>query len=386
MKTIIKLFTTSLLLALSMGFSSCGSDELEAVQPEIMFSDGDSFSTYGLNLRDYECYGSFHLGNENYFSGLKNNCLWISSYDRTTKEKLLEWTDSKTFDRKRTVHIGYGEYKDIEISSITTYGVCVKNNMFVASISYNGESYYEDNILFKTAAGTLKEIKNDYRAYITDWYKESIIVGNCCYNDMGDTLYVSTYPNGTIGGVPISYEEAIGVSINYSYKPQYILASRNNYKSGQTVWNTEYKLPFEVLTDTQKEYTLLDSSTNIWKYNLHLLYYSGEQKDYTFYLNIDNGVISENPNASPLIGKWLYTTEAGNKEIITFNGDNTGNWESVDIYDNTSNTDAFAYSVNGNEVIIDFGDDSLETYHYEIVDNEMKLTYEDGHTEVYTKQ
>lgn len=69
---------------------------------------------------------------------------------------------------------------------------------------------------------------------------------------MGDTLYVSTYPNGTIGGVPISYEEAIGVSINYSYKPQYILASRNNYKSGQTVWNTEYKLPFEVLTDTQK--------------------------------------------------------------------------------------------------------------------------------------
>lgn len=60
MKTIIKLFTTSLLLALSMGFSSCGSDELEAVQPEIMFTDGDSFSTYGLNLRDYECYGSFH--------------------------------------------------------------------------------------------------------------------------------------------------------------------------------------------------------------------------------------------------------------------------------------------------------------------------------------
>ena len=106
MKT-IRLLVTSLLVALCAGFSSCGDDELEAVQPEIMFTDGDSFSTYGLNLRDYECYGSFHWGNENYFSGLKNNCLWISTYDRTTKEKLWEWTDSKTFDRKRTVHIGY---------------------------------------------------------------------------------------------------------------------------------------------------------------------------------------------------------------------------------------------------------------------------------------
>lgn len=42
MKT-IRLLVTSLLVALCAGFSSCGDDELEAVQPEIMFSDGDSF-------------------------------------------------------------------------------------------------------------------------------------------------------------------------------------------------------------------------------------------------------------------------------------------------------------------------------------------------------
>ena len=380
-----RLLATSLLVALSMGVSSCGDDELEVIQMEI-YPNGDSFSSYGLNVEDYECRGSYYLGNINHFSGLKNNHLWISSYDRTTKERLLEWTDSRTFNRKRTVHLGYGEYKDIEISSITTYGACAKNNIFVASVCFSGESYSEYNILFQTATGNLKEMKDTKASYIVDWYKESVFVGNCCYNDMGDTIYVSPSPNGTIGGVPISYEEAISVSINYGYKPQYILASRNNYKSGQTVWNTEYKLPFEVLNDTQKEYTLLDSSTNIWKYNLHLLYYSGEQKDYTFYLNIDNGTISESPDASPLLGKWLYTTEAGNKEIITFNGDNTGSWESVDIYDNSSSTDTFSYTVNGNEVIIDFGDGSPEIYRYEITDNKMKLTYEDGHTEVYTKQ
>ena len=380
-----RLLTTSLLVAVCVGFGSC-EEELEEVPVEELYSNGDSFSTYGLNIKDYECRGSYYWGNINHFSGLKNNHLWISSYDRTTKEKLWEWIDSRTFDRKRTVHVGYGEYKDIEISSITTYGACAKNNIFVASVSYSGESYSECNILFQTATGNLKEMKDTKQSYVVDWYKESVFVGNCCYNDMGDTIYVSPFPNGTIGGVPISYEEAISVSINYGYKPQYILASRDNCKSGQTVWNTEYELPFEVLSDTQKEYTLLDSSTNIWKYNLHLLYYSGKQRDYTFYLNIDNGTISESPNASPLIGKWLYTTEAGNKEIITFNSNNTGSWESIDIYDNSSSTDTFSYTVNGNEFIIDFGEGSLETYRYEIVDNEMKLTYEDGHTEVYTKQ
>ena len=383
MKT-FKLLTASLLIAVCAGFSSCGDDELEELQMEEMYTDGDSFSTYGLNIKDYECRGSYHWGNINHFSGLKNNHLWISSYDRTTKEKLWEWTDSRTFDRKRTVHVGYGEYKDIEISSITTYGACAKNNIFVASVGYSGESYGEYNILFKTVTGNLKEIRNKYPAYITDWYKESVFVGNCCYNDMGDTLYVSQVDNGAVRGIPISYEETIMVT---DYQQQ-LTASRINYKTYKSVWDTKHKLPFEVLSDTKKEYTLLDNSTNMWKYKLDLLYYDGTKRDYTFYLNIENGTISETQNASPLVGSWIYITDGGNKEIITFYSDNTGSWESVDIHDNTSNTDPFIYTMDDKEdkFVIDFGDNSPETYYYNISDNKMKLMYEDGHVELYTKQ
>ena len=39
-----------------------------------------------------------------------------------------------------------------------------------------------------------------------------------------------------------------------------------------------------------------------------------------------------------------------------------------------------------NKFIIDFGDNSPETYYYNISDNKMKLMYEDGHVELYTKQ
>ena len=383
MKT-LRLLTTSLLIAVCAGFSSCGDEELEEFQLDEMYSTGDSFSTYGLNIKDYECRGSFYFGNINHFSGLKNNHLWISSYDRTTKEKLWEWTDNRTFDKKRTVHVGYGEYKDIEISSITTYGACAKNNIFVASVGYGGESYGEYNILFKTATGNLKEIRNEYPAYITDWYKESVFVGNCCYNDLGDTIYVSQVNNGAVSGTPISYEETIIVS---DYQQQ-LTASRINYKTYKSVWNTEYRLPFEIFPDTKKEYVLLDNSTNIWKYKLDLLYYDGTKKDYTFYLNIENGTISETQNVSPIVGSWVYITDEGYKEIITFYSDSTGRWESVNIHDNTSNSDPFTYTMDDKEdkFIIDFGDNSPETYYYNISDNKMKLMYEDGHVELYTKQ
>ena len=106
---------------------------------------------------------------------------------------------------------------------------------------------------------------------------------------MGDTLYVSKVDNGAVRGTPVSYEETIMVG---DYQQQ-LTASRINYKTYKSVWNTEHKLPFEILSDTKKEYTLLDNSTNIWKYKLDLLYYDGTKKDYTFYLNIENGEISD---------------------------------------------------------------------------------------------
>ena len=161
-----------------------------------------------------------------------------------------------------------------------------------------------------------------------------------------------------------------------------------NYKTYKSVWNTEYRLPFEIFPDTKKEYVLLDNSTNIWKYKLDLLYYDGTKKDYTFYLNIENGTISETQNVSPIVGSWVYITDEGYKEIITFYSDNTGRWESVNIHDNTFNLDPFTYTMDDKEdkFIIDFGDNSPETYYYNISDNKMKLMYEDGHVELYTKQ
>ena len=49
MKT-FRLLTASLLIAVCAGLGSCGDDKLDDFQLEVMFPNGDSFSTYGLNL------------------------------------------------------------------------------------------------------------------------------------------------------------------------------------------------------------------------------------------------------------------------------------------------------------------------------------------------
>ena len=61
MKT-LRLLTASLLIAVCAGFSSCGDEELEEFQLDEMYSTGDSFSTYGLNIKTMNAEGLFILG------------------------------------------------------------------------------------------------------------------------------------------------------------------------------------------------------------------------------------------------------------------------------------------------------------------------------------
>lgn len=358
----IRLLVTLLLVTLCTGFYSCDK-ELDRQPLEELSLYGDSFSSYGLNFMDYECNGTYYNGNINHFSGLKNNHLWISSYDRTTKEKLFEWTDTRTFDRNRRVHVGYGEYKDVTLLSITTYGTCYKNNSLVATLSFSfGEGYSEHLILFKSPS-SVREVPSKYqRRSIIDWYKESVVVENCCYNNLGDTLFV--VPRG-IRGMPVSYEE--GIALNYSLdNSQSLNIGRWNFKLDETVWNTEVKLPFTVTSDAKTSCNLIEKSTNIWKYRFDIIYYDGAKKDYTFDINIETGALigDEQPiTLASLKGTWDMTkcygweyNDKGVKEDWTedvkgeyiFFEDEDGNGG----YNDGFKTYYFASSINGNKLVL----------------------------------
>ena len=52
------------------------------------------------------------------FWGLKNNHLWLSEYDSTTKNIKFEWTDTEETDTILHIYKGYGEYKTEELNKI----------------------------------------------------------------------------------------------------------------------------------------------------------------------------------------------------------------------------------------------------------------------------
>lgn len=390
----IRLLATSLLVALSMGLVSCGDDELEVTSPLnnveqmcLEYGITDYTNIELLSLYEHSDATIVNLGQAN-FTGLRNGRLWLASFNAKDKSPLVNWTAESPFDRNRRIYKGYGEYEDVTIQQILMIQAIPFNQDFVVSLSYafSGDNHYYA-LLFKNGMYT-KEV-NVKSPGISTWYENSITNNDCCYSLAGDTLYIAkdrfSYQNiGTLYTSDlISYEDAIFTckDTNGFY------VGKRNFKSGQDLWKVQIMELSEEPDDAKIEVSVEDKSNQVWKYNVYVTYYDGTTKSASFEVNIESGAINgQDNNASPLIGKWLYTTEAGNKEIITFNSDNTGSWESVDIYDNSSSTDTFSYTVKGNEFIIDFGDGSPETYRYEIADNEMKLTYEDGHTEVYTKQ
>lgn len=369
MKSLFKHLVIILLIALCAGFYSCDDGTLDVAEQEFAFMDGDSFQDYGISTKGIECRDSKRdpIG-RNHFSGLKDNHLWISTYDRTTKEKLFEWTDTRTFNRTRNVHVGYGEYKDVTASRITTYGTCEKENGFVVAyaISFGGE-YTETNILFKHPLG-IKEIKPTNIALsnlgVHDWYKESVIIDNCCYNCLGDTLFTTSKSMRiTSAIIPISYEEGI-----YSYYDnQSFNINKGNFKEEKAIWNIKVTLPFEIPSNAKTTYSISDKSTKVWKYILNVVYYDGTKKDFTFSINIETGTIigEELPiSYANLKGTWDMTKCYG----WEYNGDGVKeDWEE-DVtgeyiffesthgnggYFDGSKTNYFASSLQGNKLILE---------------------------------
>ena len=222
----IRLLAASLLVALCAGFSSCGDDELEVTPPEYNVDEPliDKCLKYGItDYKNIELLSLFEHGNNTIinlgqvnFSGLKDDKLWLASFNVEDKSPIINWTDELPFNRNRRIYKGYGEYEDVTIQQITLLQAMPFNQDFVASLSYSfGKDYSYHTLLFKQNSQTKEVQIKDGGFGIGAWYKNSIINNRCCYSLSGDTIYVVEksfgYQNtGTVYTSDlISYQEAI---------------------------------------------------------------------------------------------------------------------------------------------------------------------------------
>lgn len=180
------------------------------------------------------------------FTGLKNKHLWFAEYGTATKGIRFEWTDIEETDTIQKVYKGYGEYETIKLNNIlplfhkkTTVGNIV-------TLALNG--YLRQNIFTFNGKTKRNQLQSDHSKNKTaySWFQESVFIGNCCYSNEGDTIYVAYQPpQFDSQGMPvdtelISYEEGIRFRTGYfeDVSAENISISRYNYKDAKSVWAT----------------------------------------------------------------------------------------------------------------------------------------------------
>ena len=289
-----RLLATSLLVALSMGVSSCGDDELD-MKPVVNLTPNESsktdelFDEYVSDNHRITCRGYADFESTILFAGLKDKHLWFAEYEKTeTKGIRFEWTDIEETDTIQKVYKGYGEYETIKLNTIfplfhkkTTVGNIVTLRL----------SGYNQTIFTFNGKTKRNQLQSDHSKNKTaySWFQESVFIGNCCYSNEGDTIYVANQPpQFDSHGMPvdtelISYEEGIKLSDSF--------ISKYNFKEGKSMWGTHIAAPFDVPSAAKKSYTFIGSTANIWEYKCEVTFYDGAQKDFTFKINIDNGKI-----------------------------------------------------------------------------------------------
>lgn len=296
MKT-FKLLATSLLVALSMGVSSCGDDELDRepisipTEPSILEKMDKAFAEYIGDYSNITCRYYQEGESSILFAGLNNQRLWFSEYDVANKQLNTEWTDIEKTDTIQQLYKGYGEYETLYVKFVhpLVHKETSTGNIVTFNIGGRFQTIFTSNHKTKR---TQLQYDNTKNGIARSWYKESVFIADCCYSHEGDTIYIAkSKPSFDENGNPadislISYEEGIKLSDSF--------ISKYNFKEGKSMWGTNIIAPFDVPSDAKKSYTFLGSTTNIWEYKCEVTFYDGTKKDFTFKINIDSGKIISN--------------------------------------------------------------------------------------------
>ena len=357
----VRLLATSLLVVLSMGVISC-SEELDSQPMESYPADGEPLDVtckeYGISdYEDIELLNYYKNGLEQAnFSGLREDKLWLASFNVKDKSPIINWTDELPFNRNHRIYKGYGEYEDVTIQQITLLQTIPFNQNFVASLSYSFcKDYHYNALLFKQSSQT-KEVQVK-RSEIFAGFQYSIINNDCCYSLFGDTLYIAEkgfgYSNvGTLyTSELISYEEAI-----YSHKDDKgFFVGKRSFKLGEDLWHVQVPQLNDEPTDAKIKVSVEDNSTPVWKFNVNIIHYDGTKKNVTFEVDTDNGTIKgQNDYASLIIGQWKLTSGNAIATHVTYKNDGTFEYTSTE---DSSYKEVGKYKIDGNKLYEMFSDE-----------------------------
>lgn len=279
-----RLLVTLLLVMVSMGLCSCSKDFIDedpksSLPLDTYYNPIDSlFTEYIGDHSDIRCKGVGGTPDTIYFAGLKNNHLWFSSFDQSTKKRLCEWEDTEVTDTIQQVHKGYGEYEVREFDIVMPRYYRRTSTGYILNLLLR-------NVAFQTIFINGQEVKRlpfAEKEDLYDWYNESIFINGTCYSKEGEPIY-SIQDSYLLQDLePVSYEEGIWFSKSS--------IERFNIKEKKSVWTTSLK-DIDIPSNAKVSYSILDKSSNIWKYKLDAVLYDGTKQSYISTVNIEDGKV-----------------------------------------------------------------------------------------------
>lgn len=270
------------------------------------------------------------------FIGLRNGKPWFALYQKSTHDKVLEWTDISVLDTSKVYFYdkGYGNKNEFKIKSIAPsfykfyegyevveltygrsdfegeYGPWVPNKAvpklgigLTADLIGGGgwlESMQQVIFIKDRIERVVKNIgfteANCWPCHVRNGYKESVFIGNQCLSN-GEVIY-TTKGDPTIQFVSpysayednhytyTSYEEVVIVD--------YPICRKNNIKEDKTVWRSTIVPPFDIPSDANPKVELILNERNETEANylVKIVYYDGTKKDFSFNVRFSDGLIS----------------------------------------------------------------------------------------------
>lgn len=219
---------------------------------------------------------------EHIYTGFQNNRLWIGFLNDSlviTKE----YVSDNAFDRDRKIHLGYGEYMEYSIKSVSIGShIKTKSGIFFIPRYLTTENEYisQDVAVFKDEKIELYKLENKLNGNLLEWYNESILI---------DYKYVLSK-----NGEKVCEGDFFRVNYDYNIPVSYKSWMHMN-KYGIYMYNIEDGCSWYTLFDTQVpdnskiEYTLLKQDNSIWTFKRNIVNYDGSKSSVTFEIDIETG-------------------------------------------------------------------------------------------------
>lgn len=279
-----------LLLLVVAGIVGCdkADGDKEKSYPDNYFSLEKFAKEYGIDTKIILMLGvnDTEMLDNTYFTGIKNNKLWIGAYNLNSKKQIKTFLSIDNYYReiKHTVpHVG--EVIDtIKVNYIQSLITNDNSTVFLSQISTNKNSFFSE-ILFCKENEINKIIKIDFVNKIQEWSNNSILVQT---DDFLHCLSLSGEFHYKVKQLPFIYNMIPINDIHECISYSGLEFKRMNLETSKELWNQTINLN---IPETAK-YGLTKSElfdTNTVKVTYNITLYDGTKTTKTVNIDVNTG-------------------------------------------------------------------------------------------------